>query len=73
MRPTKEYLDMISKRLETMNPGLATPEKGLGGYETFKLPGGIDQLGQTAMAYLNKKEKENQIPPDPLFPDRNSY
>lgn len=64
---------MISRRLEAMNPGLVSPEKGLERYEAFKLPGGIDQLGQTAMAYLDKKKKEDPIAPDPLFPDRNSY
>ena len=73
MRPSKEYLDMISKRLEAMNPGVSNPDKGLERYEAFKMPSGIDQLGQTAMAYLDKKKKEDPIPPDPLFPDRNTY
>lgn len=63
---------MISKRLEAMNSGLSKPRGGSERSETYKLPGMLDQLGQTAMSYLEKK-KDNPVQPDPLFPDRNSY
>ena len=74
MGPSKEYLDMISKRLEAMNPGISNGGvRGDSCNEPFKMPSGIDQLGATAMAYLEKKKGEAPAPPDPMFPDRNTY
>ena len=74
MGPSKEYLDMISKRLEAMNPGLIDGSvRGDSCNEPFKMPGIMDQLGSTAMAYLEKRKGEVQTPPDPMFSDRNTY
>jgi hypothetical protein len=74
MRPSKEYLDMISKRLETMNPGLSNGSvRGDSCNEPFKMPDVMGQLGSTAMAYLEKKKGEVQTPSDPMFTDRNTY
>lgn len=68
MKPSKEYLDYIAKRLEAMNPGVGkSSDEQLNGY---KLPGLMDQLGQTAIDYM-KNKKDPEIKPDPLFPDRN--
>lgn len=68
-RPSKEYLDHISKRLEAMNPNLNT--SGESGFkDPFNLPSIMDQMGQTALHYL-KNKKDTVIEPDPLFPNRN--
>jgi hypothetical protein len=71
MKPSQEYLDMISKRLEAMNPGLVG-SVNVGGEcrEPFKMPSFIDQVGMSAMEYL-KNKKDPDIQPDPLFPNRN--
>jgi len=73
MKPSKEYLDMISKRLEAMNPHVINSVPGAEPYATYKLSSFEDQLGQTALAYLNRKKSEIAPGPDPLFPDRNTY
>lgn len=73
MKPSKEYLDMISKRLENMNPHVVNSASGAEPYAAYKLPSMMDQLGQTALAYLDKKKNEIPSEPDPLFPDRNTY
>lgn len=73
MKPSKEYLDMISKRLENMNPHLTNSVAGAEPYSAYKIPSFEDQLGQTALAYLNKNKNEIPSEPDPLFPDRNNY
>ena len=73
MKPSKEYLDMISKRLENMNPHVINSVPGAEPYAAYKLPSFEDQLGQTALAYLNRKKSEIAPAPDPLFPDRNIY
>jgi hypothetical protein len=71
MKPSKEYLDYISKRLEAMNPGVSnTPGSSV--QEPYNLPSLHDQMGQAAMEYL-KNKKSNEIKPDPLFTDRNTY
>jgi hypothetical protein len=67
--PSKEYLDQISKRLEAMNPHLSG-SRGAECNEPFQMPSIMDQMGQTALHYLENK-KETVIEPDPLFPDRN--
>lgn len=71
MKPSQEYLDMISKRLEAMNPGLVG-SVNVGGEcrEPFEMPSFIDQVGMSAMEYL-KNKKDPDIQPDPLFPNRN--
>jgi hypothetical protein len=68
-RPSKEYLDYISKRLEAMNPGV-NQINGPSCQDPFSMPSFMDQMGQTALHYLNNK-KEVIIEPDPLFPNRN--
>jgi len=68
-RPSKEYLDYISKRLEAMNPS-ANQVNGSSCQEPFSMPSIMDQMGQTALHYLNNK-KDVVIEPDPLFPNRN--
>lgn len=73
MKPSKEYMDMISKRLENMNPHLAHTAPGAEAYSSYKIPSLLDQMGQTAIAYMNRKKDEIQSNPDPLFPDRNTY
>jgi hypothetical protein len=74
MVPSKEYLDHISKRLEAMNPHLKGTDGKYNAFaDGFKMPSLMDQMGQTAMAYLNNKKNQAPIEPDPLFPDRNSY
>jgi hypothetical protein len=70
MRPNKEYLDMISKRLEAMNPGLGAV-KGDSCHEPYKMPSAMDQMGQSAIAYLERKKGGTQIQPDPLFRNLN--
>jgi len=50
------YLKMIADRLDQMNGGpLSKPGEIQGEY---KLPSLMDQMGQTAMAYLKKKKEE---------------
>jgi len=71
MKPSKEYLDFIAKRLEAMNPDIVNGVNVI--QEPYKMPSFEDQLGQTAMAYLANKKNQEHIAPDPLFPDRNSY
>ena len=71
MKPSKEYLDHIAKRLEAMNPDIVNGVNVI--QEPFKMPSFEDQLGQTAMAYLANKKNRESIAPDPLFPDRNTY
>ena len=72
MKPSQEYLDMIAKRLEGMNPGLVGGVN-VGGecMEPFKMPSFIDQVGMAAMEYLKNKKDLVDIQPDPLFPNRN--
>jgi hypothetical protein len=71
MKPSKEYLDHIAKRLEAMNPNIVNGVNII--QEPYKMPSFEDQLGQTAMAYLANKKNQEHPAPDPLFPDRNSY
>jgi hypothetical protein len=71
MRPSKEYLDQIAKRLEAMNPDIVNGINIIN--QPYKMPSFEDQLGQTAMAYLANKKNQENIAPDPLFTDRNTY
>ena len=73
MKPSKEYMDMISKRLENMNPHLVNSTPGAEPYGSYKLPSFEEQLGQTALAFLDRKKNEIRPESDPLFPDRNTY
>jgi competence transcription factor ComK len=70
MKPSKEYLDHIIKRLEAMNPGLGNSNTGSTCNLDYKMPSFEEQVGRTAMEYL-KNKKDPMISPDPLFPDRN--
>lgn len=72
MKPSKEYLDHIIKRLEAMNPGLGNTDQMSSCNLDYKLPSFEEQLGRSAMEYL-KNKKDPVISPDPLFPDRNTY
>lgn len=56
-----------------MNPHLAHTAPGAEAYSSYKMPSLLDQMGQTAIAYMNRKKDEIQSNPDPLFPDRNTY
>jgi len=71
MRPSKEYLDQIAKRLEAMNPDISNGINIIN--QPYKIPSFEDQLGQTAMAYLANKKNQENIAPDPLFTDRNVH
>lgn len=50
------YLKMIADRLDKMNGGSRNKHGEIQG--EYKLPSLMDQMGQTAMAYLNKKKEE---------------
>lgn len=72
MKPCKEYLDYIAKKLDSMNAlspirNVKDSDDKLTGY---KIPELMDQMGSTALEYL-KNKKDQVIKPDPLFPDRN--
>jgi hypothetical protein len=69
MTPTKEYLDHIKKRLESLNPHLSGNSNNVVSGE-FELPDTMDQMGRAAMEYI-KNKKDPEILPDPLFPNRN--
>jgi hypothetical protein len=71
MKPSKEYLDYISKRLEVMNPWVGVKPGDDSKLSGYKMPSFHDQLGQSAIEYM-KNKKDPEIKPDPLFPDRNS-
>ena len=71
MKPSKEYLDHIAKRLEAMNPDIVNGVNVIN--QPYKIPSFEEQLGQTAMAYLANKKNQELVDPDPLFPDRNTY
>lgn len=72
MKPCKEYLDYIAKKLDSMNAlspirNVKDSDDKLTGY---KIPELMDQMGSTALEYL-KNKNDQVIEPDPLFPDRN--
>ena len=72
MKPCKEYLDYIAKKLDSMNAlspirNVKDSDDKLTGY---KIPELMDQMGSTALEYL-KNKKDQVIKPDPLFPGRN--
>ena len=50
------YMKMIADRLDKMNCG--SPSKNGEIQGEYKLPDMMDQMGQTAMAYLNRKKEE---------------
>lgn len=50
------YLKMIADRLDKMNGGSPVRPGEIQG--EYKLPNIMDQMGQTAMAYLNRKKEE---------------
>ena len=50
------YLKMISDRLDKMNGGSPVRQGEIQG--EYKLPSTMDQMGQTAMAYLSRKKEE---------------
>jgi len=50
------YLKMIADRLDKMNGGSSVRPGEIQG--EYKLPNIMDQMGQTAMAYLNRKKEE---------------
>jgi hypothetical protein len=70
MKPSKEYMENIIKRLEAMNPHLINNLPGEDKISPYKIPDIIDQIGLSAMEYL-KNKKSPDIESDPLFPDRN--
>jgi hypothetical protein len=50
------YLKMIADRLDKMNGGSPVRAGEIQG--EYKFPNIMDQMGQTAMAYLNRKKEE---------------
>lgn len=50
------YLKMIADRLDKMNGGFPARSGEIQG--EYKLPNIMDQMGQTATDYLNKKKEE---------------
>lgn len=70
MKPSKEYMENIIRRLEAMNPHLSQNLQGEDKNSPYKIPNIVDQIGLTAMEYL-KNKKDSNVKPDPLFPDRN--
>ena len=72
MPVSKEYLDAISKKLDSFNRiNGVNPELR---NEIFKDDfDPIDHMGKAAIEYMKKRSQEPPIPPDPLFTDHNKY
>lgn len=72
MKPRKEYLDYIAKKLDSMNAlsPIRNAKDSNDKLTGYKIPELMDQMGSTALEYL-KNKKDQVIKPDPLFPDRN--
>jgi hypothetical protein len=52
MKPSKEYLDHIAKRLEAMNPWVGVIPGDDSKISGYKLPSLHDQMGQAAIEYM---------------------
>jgi hypothetical protein len=69
-RPSQAYLNMIVQKLDALNAvNGGSPKGGRGGsdefgqmdhYAQYKIPDHFDQMGQTAMAYLERKRQNDQ-------------
>jgi hypothetical protein len=70
MSPSKEYLEQVAKKLETMRS--LDPSNSLSLSPRMDSSSFLDQLGKTAQEHMTKKQQD-QIGKDPLFPDRNTY
>jgi hypothetical protein len=70
MKPSQEYMDMIAKRLEAMNPAITGNVTTGGVHEPYAMPSMMDQMGMSAMEYL-KNKKPQDMQEDPLFTNHN--
>jgi hypothetical protein len=73
MIPSKDYLDQISKKLDSFNKinGIDPSVRSSVFDDNFDM---MDHMGRSAIEYMNRKKSENtsyQI--DPLFTDHNKY
>ena len=73
MIPSKDYLDQISKKLDSFNKinGIDPSLKSGLFNDNFDM---MDHMGRSAIDYMNRKKNEgtsHQI--DPLFTDHNKY
>jgi hypothetical protein len=72
MIPNKEYLDQISKKLDTFNKinGVDPLMRRDLFNDNFDI---MDHAGRAAIEYMNRKKEEINSPIDPLFTDHNKY
>lgn len=73
MIPSKEYLEQISKKLDTFNKinGVDPNPKNNFLNDSFDP---LDLIGKSAAVYTEKKEFGSiNLSPDPLFTDHNKY
>lgn len=71
MKPSKEYLDSIARKLDMFNQ--------INGVNPTQSPylkddfNPMDHMGQAAINYLNRKKNEIPPPEDPLFRNHNNH
>ena len=57
MRPSQEYLDSIMNKLDALKKADGTDTKSNNRTEGYGLPSLVDQVGMTAMKYLEDQKK----------------
>jgi hypothetical protein len=72
MLPSKEYLDQIANKLDSLNKmnGVDPAMRSQLFNDSFDL---MDYTGKAALEYMKKKNQEDPQLPDPLFTDHNKY
>jgi hypothetical protein len=72
MLPSKEYLDQIANKLDSLNKmnGVDPAMRNQLFNDSFDL---MDYTGKAALEYMKKKNQEGSQPMDPLFTDHNKY
>jgi hypothetical protein len=72
MLPSKEYLDQIANKLDSLNKmnGVDPATRNQLFNDSFDL---MDYTGKAALEYMKKKNQEEPQPMDPLFTDHNKY
>lgn len=72
MLPSKEYLDQIANKLDSLNKmnGVDPAMRSQLFNDSFDL---MDYTGKAALEYMKKKNQEDPQLPDPLFTDLNKY
>lgn len=72
MTPSKEYLDQISKKLDSFNKinGVDPAMRKEIFNDSFDP---MDHMGRAAIEYMNRKSQETNHTIDPLFTDHNKY